>query len=176
MREQRMKIEKAGDQSLRLKAPAVDAATEGNQWRPGRRLLPNPHRQTHLRVLIFAVLAVSVLAQGPKPASPKSDVKAASIPVAPAGTHEITADDVGTFLDGIMPQQLAREDVAGAVVSVVKDGKLLFAKGYGYSDVEKKTPVTADSTLFRPGSISKLFTWTAVMQLVEQGRLDLDRD
>ncbi len=62
------------------------------------------------------------------------------------------------------------------MVSVVKDGKVLFAKGYGYSDVEKKVPVSPDTTLFRPGSISKLFTWTSVMQLVEQGKLDLDRD
>ena len=88
----------------------------------------------------------------------------------------MTASDVAAFLDGIMPEQLGRDDVAGAVISVVKDSKVLFAKGYGYSDVEKKTPVSADSTLFRPGSISKLFTWTAVMQLVEQGKLDLDRD
>jgi CubicO group peptidase (beta-lactamase class C family) len=72
--------------------------------------------------------------------------------------------------------QLGREDIAGAVVSVVKDGKLLFAKGYGYSDVAKKSPVIPEATLFRPGSISKLFTWTAVMQQVEQGKLDLDRD
>src|SRR5207249_8957646 len=90
--------------------------------------------------------------------------------------RSMTASDVVAFLDGIMPEQLARDDVAGAVISVVKDGKVLFAKGYGYSEVEKKTPVSADSTLFRPGSISKLFTWTAVMQLVEQGKLDLDRD
>ena len=53
---------------------------------------------------------------------------------------------------------------------------MIFAKGYGYSDIEKRTPVSPDSTLFRPGSISKLFTWTAVMQLVEEGKLDLDRD
>ncbi len=85
-------------------------------------------------------------------------------------------DDVHAFLDGFVPMQLEREDIAGAVVLVVKDGAIFFAKGYGYSDVDKKTPVTVDATLFRPGSISKLFTWTAVMQLVEQGKLDLDRD
>src|ERR1035441_4304312 len=50
------------------------------------------------------------------------------------------------------------------------------AKGYGYSDMAKRTPVTPDTTLFRPGSTSKLFTWTSVMQLVEQGKLDLNRD
>jgi CubicO group peptidase (beta-lactamase class C family) len=88
----------------------------------------------------------------------------------------MTAADVEAFLDGIVPLQLKHADIAGATVSVVKDGKLLFAKGYGYADVQKKQPVSAADTLFRPGSISKLFTWTAVMQLFEQGKLDLDRD
>jgi CubicO group peptidase (beta-lactamase class C family) len=89
---------------------------------------------------------------------------------------EMTPADVEAFIDGLMPLQLQRGDIAGAVVAVVKDGKVIFAKGYGYSDVEAKKPVSPADTLFRPGSISKLFTWTAVMQLVEQHRLDLDRD
>jgi CubicO group peptidase (beta-lactamase class C family) len=92
------------------------------------------------------------------------------------GTHEMTQADVEAFLDGLMPTQLQREDVAGAVITIVKDGKPFFSKGYGYSDVEKKTPVSPSGTLFRPGSVSKLFTWTAVMQLVEQGKIDLDKD
>src|SRR5258708_15917532 len=86
------------------------------------------------------------------------------------------AADVSAFLDGFMPMQLQRENIAGAVVLVVKNGQVLFAKGYGYSDVDKKTSVSVDAPLFRPGSISKLFTRTAVMQLGEQGKLDLDRD
>src|SRR6266576_4897628 len=125
---------------------------------------------------IICMFLVAVHAQGPKPVVRKPEAKSESVPTAPATTHEMTGDDVGAFLDGLMPQQLAREDIAGAVISLVKDGKVLFARGYGYSDVEKKTPVSPDNTLFRPGSISKLFTWTAVMQLVEQGKLDLDRD
>ena len=95
-------------------------------------------------------------------------------PHAPA--HDLTGSDVEAFLDGMMPSQLERENVAGAVIAVVKDGHVIFAKGYGYSDMEKRKPVTPDATLFRPGSISKLFTWTSVMQLVEQGKLDLDKD
>jgi len=94
----------------------------------------------------------------------------------PSGVHELTALDVEAFLDGIVPLQLERDDIAGATVAIVKDGKLLFAKGYGYSDYEKKKTVSADETLFRPGSVSKLFTWTAMMQLAEQGKLDLDRN
>ena len=89
---------------------------------------------------------------------------------------QLTAGDVEAFLDGVVPLQLEREDIAGATVAIVKDGKLLFAKGYGYSDVTNKKPVSPEVTMFRPGSVSKLFTWTAVMQLVEQGKLDLDRD
>ena len=89
---------------------------------------------------------------------------------------ELTAPDLEAFLDGLMPLQLKRGDIAGAVVAVVKNGKVLFARGYGYADVAGKRPVSSEDTLFRPGSISKLFTWTAVMQLVEQGKLDLDRD
>src|SRR4029077_13996610 len=52
----------------------------------------------------------------------------------------------------------------------------LTERGYGYSDVEKRTPVDPALTLFRPGSVSKLLTWTAVMQLVEQGKINLDAD
>lgn len=89
---------------------------------------------------------------------------------------ELTAEDVGAFLDGFLPLQIEQADIAGAVVGVVKDGKLLFAKGYGFADKENKLPVSPETTLFRPGSISKLFTWTAVMQQVERGKLELDRD
>ena len=94
----------------------------------------------------------------------------------PVGNGQMTAADVEAFLDGIVPLQLAQQDISGAVVSIVKDGKLLFAKGYGYADAANKNTVVPDKTLFRPGSISKLFTWTAVMQLQGQGKLDLDKN
>src|SRR6476659_3950574 len=95
-------------------------------------------------------------------------------PAAPA--DRLTATDLEAWLDGFMPYALEKNDVAGAVVVVVKDGKILLEKGYGYSDVAKRTLVDPERTLFRPGSVSKLFTWTAVMQLVEQGKIDLDKD
>jgi len=109
------------------------------------------------------------------PPSAKESPTAETKPT-PAATPELTGADLEAYLDGMMPSQLNREDIAGAVVAVVKDGKIIFAKGYGFSDVEKRTRVTPDATLFRPGSISKLFTWTSVMQLAEQGKLDLDKD
>jgi len=112
--------------------------------------------------------------QNPKPSAPPQKPMTAA--PSPAGAPAMTADDVSAFLDGVMPLQLRREDVAGAVIVVVKDGKILFAKGYGYANVEKRIPVSPDLTLFRPGSISKLFNWTSIMQQVEQGKLDLDRE
>src|SRR5690242_2540951 len=102
-----------------------------------------------------------------------------SVPSFSEGNNQptpLTASDVGAFLDGFLPMQLEREDIAGAVVVIVKDGQILFAKGYGFSDSAKRKPVSVENTMFRPGSVSKLFTWTSVMQLVEQGKLDLDKD
>jgi CubicO group peptidase (beta-lactamase class C family) len=85
-------------------------------------------------------------------------------------------EDVETFFDGILAAHMRSYPIASATVSLVKDGELVFEKGYGYADRESRRPVDPEKTLFRPGSISKLFTWTAVMQLVEQGRIDLDTD
>ncbi|MCP9222632.1 beta-lactamase family protein [Erythrobacter sp. LQ02-29] len=93
------------------------------------------------------------------------------------GTGEtLTQDDINAWLDGYMPYALRSGDVAGAVVTVVRDGQIVAAKGYGYADVGKGTPVDPARTLFRPGSVSKLVTWTAVMQQVQAGKIDLDAD
>ncbi|MEO8809931.1 MAG: serine hydrolase domain-containing protein [Rhodanobacter sp.] len=88
----------------------------------------------------------------------------------------MTAQDVQTFFDSVVPYAIHRGDIAGGVIVVVKDGQPLLAQGYGYADVATRKPVSADQTLFRPGSISKTFTWTAVMQLVGEGKIDLDKD
>ncbi len=129
--------------------------------------------------LLLGMMCSPATAQKPKtpnPLAPKPQAAPRPAETAPTGPHELTPADLEAFLDGVMPLQLRREDIAGAVISVVKDGKPFLAKGYGFADVAKRVPVSPDSTLFRPGSISKLFTWTAVMQQVEQGKLDLDRD
>src|SRR5262249_44334143 len=128
--------------------------------------------------LLVLLCSTAVTSQHQSPAAPgmAEQPAPAGASKAPEPRHEMTAADVEAVLAGFMPMQLQRENIAGAVVLVVKDNRVLFAKGYGYSDVEKKKPVFPEATLFRPGSISKLFTWTAVMQLVERGKLDLDRD
>ena len=79
-------------------------------------------------------------------------------------------------MDGIVAAQLEAYHLAGATVAVVKDGALFFAKGYGFADLKERKRVQANKTLFRIASISKVFVWTAVMQLVERGKLDLNTD
>ena len=88
----------------------------------------------------------------------------------------LVKSDIDAWLDGYMPHALKRGDAAGAVVVVVKDGAVLTQRGFGYADVATRRPVDPETTLFRQASVSKLITWTAVMQLVEQGKIDLDRD
>ena len=93
-----------------------------------------------------------------------------------SGPANAPLTDLDSFVDGVMAQQIASREVAGAVVTVVADGKMLFSRGYGMADIDKNGAVDGLTTLVRPGSISKMFTWIALLQQVEQGRVDLDAD
>ena len=128
--------------------------------------------------LAIALCALPLLAhaqggEGSDSLAYKANEQAAR-PLTPRGPT--TVEEMEAFVDGFMDSQMKAGPVAGAAVVVVKDGQVFFQKGYGYEDAEKRTPVDPAQTLFRPGSVSKLFTWTAIMQLVEQGKLDLDAD
>ena len=138
------------------------------------------------RTALYALLTVSLVRpvaaqrEPPRKIAPTRPVPTPSAEIASPSTAAVRGlrdrAELEAFMDGIMTAQLRDHHVAGATVSVVKDGALFFAKGYGSADVRQQRPVVADSTMFRVGSISKLFTWTAVMQLVEQGKLDLNTD
>ena len=126
-----------------------------------------------LALLVAAPLAVGVAQIPPAP----RPVAAGTPEVAPAPTRgPRDKAEVEAFVDGLLSAYMRDKHIAGVTVSVVKDGALLFAKGYGYADVAKRKPVDPATTLFRIGSIAKLFTWTSVMQLAEQGKLDLSKD
>ena len=130
-------------------------------------------------ILGIGSLSVAIAQTTQAPLGPTVEsAKLATPPATPAdqGGHPLTAEDVNAWLDGYIPYAIARGDIPGAVVVVVKDGQVLTERGYGYSNVEKKTKVDPKTTLFRPGSISKLFTWTALMQQVEEGKVDLNAD
>ena len=150
----------------------------GQDWRVKIKIWS--HRRFVLPGVFAFVFSLSWTAdaQGPAPSPLFSPAPVSSAPSAPepSGVHDLTKADLEAFLDALLPAQLQSRDIAGAVVAVVQEGQVLLAKGYGYADFATKKPVVADQALFRPGSISKVFTATAVMQLVEQGKLDLDRD
>ena len=93
-----------------------------------------------------------------------------------AQTVPTDPSELETYLDAFFATQLESYRIPGAAVAIVKEGELLFAKGYGTIHSQSQRPVVADQTLFHVGSVTKLLTWTAVMQLVEQGRLDLHAD
>lgn len=140
-----------------------------------------------MKILSMILLGASLLAancvQAQAPvAAPTATKLIPPVTLAPSAegqtstSKELTKADADAWLEGFLPYALHSSDIPGAVVVVVKDGRILTARGFGYANVEKKTPVDPATTLFRPGSVSKLVTWTAVMQLVEQKKLDLDAD
>ena len=124
-----------------------------------------------LALVIVLSTSGSAMGQENSAAPGKNASTAASRQEGPTDRAEMEA-----FLDEELGREMEKHHIAGAAVSVVKDGKLFFAKGYGSADLENKTPVDPEQTVFRIGSVGKLFTWTAVMQLAEQGKLDLDED
>src|SRR4029077_12719926 len=101
-------------------------------------------RSKFVALTLANAIAISVTsAQGPAPSpllpqgAPEPSKEAAPATQA-SPAPELTKTDFETFLDALIPSQLRNRNIAGAVVSVVKDGQVLFQKGYGYADVEDK--------------------------------------
>ena len=88
----------------------------------------------------------------------------------------VNPESVAAFSDGLVHPLMSAHNIPSGAVAIAQNGRRIFAKGYGYQDIDQQIAVDPDTTLFRPGSVSKLFTWVAVMQLVEQGKIDLDAD
>ncbi len=126
--------------------------------------------------ILFLGIHCSAQLPATKPAPPSKPEVSAPRANPTQAAHPLEPGDIEAFFDGIFSIQLERSDIAGATVLVAQGGRTLLQKGYGYADWQKKIPVDAVNTPFRLASISKLFTWVSVMQLVEQGRIDLDTD
>jgi CubicO group peptidase (beta-lactamase class C family) len=96
--------------------------------------------------------------------------------VPPGTPGSIGARAVASFVDSLFAAQMERQHIPGAAIVIVQDGKVVLRKGYGVADVRTRRPVSPESTLFAVGSLSKLITATAVLQLRDRGLLDLDTD
>jgi len=130
-----------------------------------------------LSMTIILTLAILLSTVGSAMAQENRVAPGRNVPTAPSqGQGPTDRTELEAFLDELLGRDMEEHHIAGAAVSVVKDGELIFAKGYGYADLENGIPVDPEQTGFRIGSVTKLFTGTAVMQLVEQGKLDLDAD
>jgi CubicO group peptidase (beta-lactamase class C family) len=77
------------------------------------------------------------------------------------------------LFDSFIRREMADKQLPGIAIALIDGAQIVWQKSYGFFDLRTKTPLAAD-TVFRVGSVSKLFTDIAVMQLVEQGKLDLD--
>jgi CubicO group peptidase (beta-lactamase class C family) len=125
---------------------------------------------------LFALISAAVMLMAQAPAQvPASSPQLATLPVTGAAPA-LEAQDASAFFDGMIPALIRQGNIAGAVVVVVRDGKVVTQKGYGYADVKRRIRVDPETTIFRPGSISKTFTFTLLMHLVETGRVGLDDD
>ncbi|MEA3275141.1 MAG: serine hydrolase domain-containing protein [Pseudomonadota bacterium] len=145
----------------------------GSTLMVGDRYLSLNDRCQDPTAVLFAGLLLAYLAVFPAGAEGFSPSAAQQIAARRSPPRE---EDVGPFLDRTLNAQLALHGIPGAAVAIVQGGKILHLGGYGQADLQQGKPVSAETTLFRTGSVSKLFTWTAVMQLVEQGNLDLHAD
>ncbi len=112
-------------------------------------------------MLIVMMLLVLVL--------PKLSIKAASTP---SGISEETLKDkIWQYVEPYL-----KDKIPGASIVVAKDGQVLLSEGYGYADFDKKSAINPESSLYEYGAASKIFVWIAVMQLLEQDRIDLNAD
>jgi len=118
-----------------------------------------------MRILLLLALSFSILYVPPLFALASSTTTPTGIPLSEIENR------IGELVASYM-----RKFTPGTAIAVVYDGEIIFSRGYGYADIERQIPVDPATTVFEYGSISKLFVYMSVMQLVEQGLLDLDAD
>ncbi|HAH11432.1 MAG TPA: hypothetical protein DCL48_15165 [Alphaproteobacteria bacterium] len=117
----------------------------------------------------------TVPVEGRRPREPKPPVVYTPPPPAPAPCP-VCGDELAAYVEGLFAGQVNAGRIAGATVVIFRDGREVLKRGYGFADLDSRTPVDPDKTLFRVASVSKLFTALAVMQQVEKGRADLSAD
>ncbi len=124
------------------------------------RLLRRTTRPLAPRDTILLTLAMTFAGIAPRVESQSNDT--------------VDAAELSGFVDSLISAEMARERIPGAGFVFVEDGRVLLQRGYGLADVAHDRRVDPSSTIWRVGSISKVFTATAVMQLVDRGLVDLD--
>jgi CubicO group peptidase (beta-lactamase class C family) len=101
-----------------------------------------------------------------------SELEYSELPKSPL----LNASILENYFNEYIPEQIQQYNIPGATILVCSNNSILYSKGYGYSDVDANILVDPAQTIFPMGSMSELFTWTALMQLYEQNILDLNKD
>jgi CubicO group peptidase (beta-lactamase class C family) len=128
-------------------------------------------------LLIMAATAAALLSlSGSTRAQSPGSQRASVAPAATGAPALLDPRSLERLLDSLVVPGLAKYHIPGLVISMIHDTDIVLAKGYGYADVEKRTPFDPDSTVIRIASVSKLVTGTAVMQLVDRGLVDMHTD
>jgi len=137
--------------------------------RPAAPVAARTATPTRATTATAATAAAPPTAASPETAAPALSPAPASSTVAP-----LPAADLEAYVDGVVRDRMARDHIAGVTVAVVQNGQVVLKKGYGVASLRDRRQVDPDTTLFRVGSISKTFTWIALMNEVEAGRMRLD--
>jgi len=129
-----------------------------------------------------AASAATAAVIAPRPAAPATPKPATAPPLAAVAAgaklgpgQPIPPAELDAFVDGMVKDAMSREHIAGVTVSVVQNGQVVLKRGYGFASLNPNRAVDPDRTLFRVGSISKTFTWIALMKEVEAGRMRLNQ-
>lgn len=165
------------------RAQESDAASDAPVAEAPAQPPPPPRRVPRPPVQVQPPAQTPEPSPEPEPSAPPEQPQPAEAPAAPppppakgrleAGTP-IPQVELEALVDGAVSQAMAADHVPGVTVSVVQNGQVILKKGYGLASISPARPVDPDQTLFRVGSISKLFTWTLVMKEVERGRMRLE--
>lgn len=162
----------------KTKSPAAPSAPIPYSKLVPKRAAPKPKSAQPAA----AATTASAKAALPKAATPKAVPKPAPAPAAAApetaklsAAQPIPPGELAAFVDGFVNEAMRRDHIAGVTVSVVQNGAVVLKKGYGFASLSPERAVDPDRTLFRIGSISKTFTWIAVMKEVEAGRMRLEQ-
>ncbi len=117
------------------------------------------------KTIVTLVLMFTIILSNGLPVSASEDMTPSGIPVSKLE---------GT-IDTYISDYIEKSNM-GAAIIYINNGQIAFSKGYGYADVKNKIKVDPEKTVFEYASISKTFTWTAIMQMVEQGKINLNDD
>ena len=158
-------------------APASPPATGPKAPIPYAKLNPKPAAAKPKPKPAAGAPAAAAAARS---AAPTAEAESPAGPAAPAAAklgagQPIPPAELAAFVDGYVKGAMRRDHIAGVTVSVVQNGAVVFKKGYGFASLGPDRAVDPDRTLFRIGSISKTFTWIAVMKEVEAGRMRLEQ-